>query len=417
MENAHAVLTVTGDVRRGAGAALAPISDGAVGLRDGKVAWVGPRSELPADAVDGTTERVDARGGLVGPGFVDAHTHLVFAGERAREFELRARGASYLEIAQAGGGIAHTVNATRAASAEELAALARPRLARLLAQGITCAEVKSGYGLSLEAELKMLEVVDRLGKEGPLSLVPTLLCAHALPPEFKQDRAAYLRLCEEQILPAVAVRKLARFFDVFCEQSAFTPDETRRLAQAAKAHGLEIRLHVDQLTAGRGAELAAELGAASADHLEQVSEAGAAVLARAGTAAVLVPTATFFLKLRTYAPGRALWDAGATVALGTNLNPGSAFSENLAFALSLAVLENGLTAAEAYWAATRGSALSLREPLRGQLSPGSEGDLVVLGCREVAHLPYHLGISHARVVIRGGKVAFRAPDADDPPCS
>ncbi len=417
MENAHAVLTVTGDVRRGAEAALAPIADGAVGLRGGKVAWVGPRSEVPLGAVDAHTERLDARGGLVGPGFVDAHTHLVFAGERAREFELRARGASYLEIAQAGGGIANTVSATRAASAEELSALARPRLARLLAQGITCAEVKSGYGLSLEAELKMLEVVDRLGREGPLALVPTLLCAHALPPEFKEDRAGYLRLCEEQILPTVAGRKLARFFDVFCEQSAFTPEETRRLAQAAKAHGLEIRLHVDQLTAGGGAELAAELGAASADHLEQISGPGAAVLARAGTAAVLVPTATFFLKLRKYAPGRALWDAGATVALGTNLNPGSAFSENLAFTLSLAVLENGLTAAEAYWAATRGSALSLHEPRRGHLAPGAEGDVVVLGCRDVSHLPYHLGISHARTVVRGGKVAWRAPDADDPPCS
>jgi imidazolonepropionase len=407
---------MAGDVRLGAEAALAPIPDGAVGLRDGKVAWVGPRSALPPGSVGVNTERVDARGGLVGPGFVDAHTHLVFAGERSREFELRARGASYLEIAQAGGGIANTVNATRAASADELAALARPRLARLLAQGITCAEVKSGYGLSLEDELKMLEVVDRLGHEGPLALVPTLLCAHALPPEFKEDRAGYLRLCEEQILPAVAHRKLARFFDVFCEQSAFTPDETRRLAQAAKAHGLELRLHVDQLTAGGGAELAAELGAVSADHLEKISEGGAAVLARAGTAAVLVPTATFFLKLRTYAPGRALWDAGACVALGTNLNPGSAFSENLAFALSLAVLENGLSPAEAYWAATRGSALSLREPLRGHLVPGAEGDLVVLGCRDVSHLPYHLGISHARRVIRGGKVAFRAPDADDPPC-
>ncbi len=417
MENAHAVLTVAGDVRRGAEAALAPIRDGAVGLRGGKVAWVGPRAEVPPGTVDAHTERVDARGGLVGPGFVDAHTHLVFAGERAREFELRARGASYLEIAQAGGGIAHTVNATRAASALELAALARPRLARLLSQGITCAEVKSGYGLSLGAELKMLEVVDTLCKEGPLALVPTLLCAHALPPEFKEDRAGYLRLCEEQILPAVAGRKLARFFDVFCEQSAFTPDETRHLAKAAKAHGLELRLHVDQLTAGGGAELAAELGAASADHLEQISGAGAAVLARAGTAAVLVPTATFFLKLRAYAPGRALWDAGATVALGTNLNPGSAFSENLALALSLAVLENGLTAAEAYWAATRGSALSLREPLRGHLSPGAEGDVVVLGCRDVAHLPYHLGISHARVVVRGGKVAWRAQDAEAPPCS
>jgi len=407
VENACAVLTVAGDVRAGAETAMAPVVDGAVGVHGGRVAWVGPRAELPAGARGPNTEVVDAGGGMVGPGFVDAHTHLVFAGERSREFELRARGASYLEIAAAGGGIANTMTTTRAASHADLAALARPRLQRLLEQGVTCAEVKSGYGLSLKDELKMLEVASELSAEGPLSLVPTLLCAHAVPPEFKEDRTGYVRLCEEEILPAVAKRGLARFFDVFCEQAAFTAEETRRLARAAKAHGLEIRLHVDQLTAGGGAELAAELGAASADHLEQISAEGIAALARAGTVAVLVPTATFFLKLRKYAPGRALWDAGVPVALGTNLNPGSAFSENLAFTLSLAVLECGLTPAEAYWAATRGDALSLREQDRGHLVPGAHADLVVLGCKTAGHLPYHLGISHARVVVRGGRVAWR----------
>ncbi|MBM4381509.1 MAG: imidazolonepropionase, partial [Deltaproteobacteria bacterium] len=400
--------------RAGAEAALAPVVDGAVGVRGGRIAWVGPRAELPAGARGPNTEVVDAGGGLVGPGFVDAHTHLVFAGERSREFELRARGASYLEIAAAGGGIANTMTATRAASHDELMTLARPRVQRLLEQGVTCAEVKSGYGLSLQDELKMLEVASRLSAEGPLSLVPTLLCAHAVPPEFKEDRAGYVRLCEEEILPAVAKRGLARFFDVFCERSAFTAEETRRLARAAKAHGLEIRLHVDQLTAGGGAELAAELGAVSADHLEQISPEGIAALARAGTVAVLVPTATFFLKLRKYAPGRALWDAGVPVALGTNLNPGSAFSENLAFTLSLAVLECGLTPAEAYWAATRGAALSMLEQDRGHLVPGAHADLVVLSCKAVGHLPYHLGISHARVVARSGQVVFSAGSSQTP---
>ena len=416
IENCSQVVTLTGDVHAGADAALAPVTDGAVGIAGGKIAWVGPRAELPSSSVDVNTVRIDAHRGFVGPGFVDAHTHLVFAGERSREFELRAAGASYLEIAQAGGGIANTVRATRAASVEELVALARPRARRLLAQGITTAEAKSGYGLSLDDELKLLRAIRILSAEGPLELVPTLLCAHALPPEFKDDRDGYLRVCREKILPAVTAERLARFFDVFCEQSAFTHDETRTLCADAKKAGLAIRLHVDQLTAGSGAELAAELRASSADHLEQISQAGIEALARASVSAVLVPMATLFLKLRRYAPGRALWDAGVNVALGTNVNPGSAMSENLGVTLSLAVLENGLTASEAYFAATRGSAVSLGLLDRGRIERGAQADLVLFSCEGPRHLPYHLGVSHVRCVLKAGRVVHESADVGSALC-
>lgn len=415
IHDASAVVTVAGE-GPSAEQILAPIANGAVAVADGAIAWVGPFEHLPKAQIGPDTKLVRARGGIVTPGFVDAHTHIVFAGDRAAEFELRARGASYLEIAKAGGGIANTVKATRAGDEDALVKLSRPRLRRLLEHGVTTAETKSGYGLSLEHELKLLRVIRRLDAEGPVSLLPTLLCAHSIPEEFRQDRRGYLKLCEEEILPRAAGEKLARFFDVFCEESAFTKDETTRLCEAATRHGLALRLHVDQLTASGGAALAAQLGALSADHLEQTDAAGIAALARAGTSAVLVPTATFFLKLRKYAPGRALWDGGVNVALGSNLNPGSAMSENFALTLSLAVLENGLTASEAFVAATRGSARSLGLSDRGVLLPGSRADLLILGCRDVQHLPWHLGISHVRRVFKEGRLVHQSNDADGPIC-
>jgi imidazolonepropionase len=271
--------------------------------------------------------------------------------------------------------------------------------------------VKSGYGLSLEEERKMLRAVRRLAAELPMAFVPTLLCAHAVPEEHRASRERYVELCEKEIVPAIAGEGLARFCDAFTEQGAFTVEETRRILLAGKRHGLTPRIHADQLSAMGASELAAELGASSVDHLELVTDAGIAALRRAGVAAVLVPTSTLFLRMRPYAPGRKLWDAGLDVALGTNLNPGSAMSESLPLALGLACLENGLSAAEAYWAATRGAASALRLDDAGRLRVGGPADLAVFSCPSYRHLPYHLGINHARVVIRAGKVVAKGADA------
>jgi imidazolonepropionase len=404
VRNTSEVLTLEGSPQQPAEEALTPRPGACVGVRRGRVVYVGPESDLPTGAVGLGTRVVDAHKQLVGPGFVDPHTHLVFAGERSAEFDLRNQGATYLEIAQAGGGIASTVRATRAASEEQLIQLALPRLRRMLEHGITVAEVKSGYGLNVEDELKMLRVVRRLAQMQPVDLVPTLLCAHAVPEEYQGRREAYLDLCIGELLPAVAEQGLARFCDVFVEEGAFTKEEARRLLVAAKALGLKPRLHVDQLSASEGAELAAELGAITADHLEHVSEAGIQALARAGVTAVLVPTSTLFLRVRPYAPGRRLRAAGVNIALATNLNPGSAMSENLPLTLGLACLENGLTAAEAYWSATRGAALALDLSTSGRLTMGDPANLVVFSCSKYQHLPYHLGINHVRTVIKDGHV-------------
>jgi imidazolonepropionase len=407
VRNAAEIVTCAGGDRAPAEPGLRVLEHGALGVRGGVFDYVGPEAQLPTGSVDASTEVLDAAGGVVTPGLVDPHTHLVFAGERAREFELRARGASYLEIAASGGGIASTVKATRAATEDELVALALPRLRRLLEQGVTTAEVKSGYGLSLEQELKLLRVVQRLAREQPVELVPTLLCAHAVPEELRSARERYVSSCIEEILPAVARQGLARFCDVFCEEGAFSKEETRRILQAARSLGLQARLHADQLTALGGAELAAELGAASADHLEQVSDAGIEALAAAGVTAVLVPTSTLFLRVRPFAPGRRLRDAGVNVALATNVNPGSSMTESVSLVLGLACLENGLSAAEAVWGVTRGAALALGLERRGRIAEGDPADLVVFGCASWRHLPYHVAVNHARAVVKGGQIVCR----------
>lgn len=410
--NATQVVTCSGSLAGSAELTLARVPQGAVGVAGGKIAWVGPEVMVPASMVTERTRLVDVQQGFVGPGFVDPHTHLVFAGDRSQEFARRCAGETYLEIARSGGGILATVVATRQATEDELISLALPRLARLAQHGVTTCEVKSGYGLDLETELKMLRVVRRLGALQPMRLVATLMCAHAVPPEAQADRAAYVALCGDVILPQAHAEGLVDAFDIFVEDAAFTAAEARTLAKKAKALGVRVRLHVDQLSIGRaGAELAAEAGAATADHLEQTSLGGIAALAAAGTVAVLAPTSTLFARVRPYAPGRRLRDAGVPVALCTNVNPGSSYSENLPLALGLACLENGLTPSEAYLGFTRSAALALGLEDAGRIAVGLPADLVLFACASPDHLPWHLAINEARAVYRAGKLIAGDPGA------
>ncbi len=404
------MLTADGPEGTDAGLVLGALKGAAVGVRGSEVAWIGLEAALPPGAVTEGTEAVDAEGGLVVPGFVDSHSHVVYAGDRSAEFALRALDVDAAGITRAGGGILSTVIATRASDEEALVRLALPRLERLLAHGVTTLEVKSGYGLTLEDELKLLRVIRRLGSLQPIQLVPTFLWLHALPPEWAADRAGYLAL-GRRTLEIVAREGLAEFADAFVEQGAFTRDEARSFLTDAKALGLRPRLHVDQLSAGQGAELAAELGAVSADHLECVTAQGVAALAKAGVTAVLVPVATLVLRRPTYAPGKALREAGVKVALASNVNPGSAPTENLSLSLGLACLLNGLTPEEALLGVTRWGARALARTDVGRLRVGGPADLLVLGCREVAHLAAHLGVRHARVVVKAGRVVLRAADA------
>jgi imidazolonepropionase len=400
------------------------IPAGAVAVADRQIAWVGPERDLGVARVDveGATV-LDARGGLVTPGLVDSHTHLLFGGERANEFAMRCAGASYEELARAGGGIAATTRATAAASDEALLAGAVARARRLLAQGITTVEVKSGYGLSLDSELRLLRLVDALAHAlwREQTVVPTLL-AHAVPPERAGDRVAYVREIAERWIPAVASERLARCCDVFAEEGAgaFGIGEARRILLAGRAAGLVPRLHADQLASsgsgGGGARLAAEVGAASADHLEELDEAGIAALAEAGVVAGLLPVATLVLRKARYAPGRKLVDAGVRVSLATNLNPGSAMSENAALTLGLACLQLGLTPAEALVAFTDGGARALRRDDLGRLAPGLEADLVVWGSPSLEHLAWHLGVSHALTVVKRGRVVHQAPEGAAADC-
>lgn len=401
VRNTSEIVTCDGMLSERAEETLGRIPHGAIAVENGRVAFVGPEAELPT--ISKETVVIDARGGFVGPGFVDCHTHVVFAGDRSDEFEQRCQGKTYLEIAAAGGGIARTVTATRNATEAELVALATPRLARLMAQGVTTAEVKSGYGLDAESELRMLRAIARLGATQPVELVATFLGLHAVPAEYKARRDEWVRLCVDELLPVIARDRLAAACDIFVEQSAFTHDEARRLGAKARALGMPLRLHVDQLTANGGAQLAAELGAATADHLEQISPDGIAALKRSGTIAVLAPTSTLFARAKPYAPGRALRDAGVPVALCTNCNPGSSNSENVSLAMGLACIENGLTPAEAYLGFTRIGALAISRPELGRITVGGPADLVVFACESYRTLPYHLGINEAAHTIKRGR--------------
>jgi len=427
---ASRVATLAGGIRRGAAqddpavldaaAAGGPDAPGApvVAAWEGRVVAVGPRDSVERALEAGGLPlarfaRLDAAGGLVTPGLVDPHTHLLFAGTREGELRLRQRGTAYLDILAAGGGILATVAATRAASSEELLAHGRRWLDAMLAFGTTTVEVKSGYGLDLPTELRLLEAAHQLGQEGPLDVVPTYLGAHAVAPEYRSrpdGTEAYVRYMLEVQLPGVAAQGRARFCDVFCERGIFDADQSRRILEAARAFGMEPRLHADELAPSGGAELAVELGAWSADHLGAPSEAGIDALAAAATGerpvvATLLPSTSWFLMKAEHAPARTLIERGVPVALGTDFNPGTSPTPSLPLVMTLAVLELGLTPSEALAAVTVNAAhaLGLGDDV-GSLEPGRAADMAIWRVPAVDQLPYWPAADLVRVVVKRGRV-------------
>jgi imidazolonepropionase len=372
-------------------AELEILADAAVLIGDdGLIEAVGAYADLAASVRDAEVVEVD---GVLLPGFVDCHTHAVFGIARLADHERRARGISYKEIAAAGGGILSSVRDVRERSGAELTDLTARRLARLLANGTTTVEVKSGYGLSLEAELKQLEVIAAL-QGGVPSLVPTFLGAHEVPPEYRAHPDEYVDLVVREMLPAVEAQGIARFCDVFCEPGVFTVPQSRRVLEAAQRHGLALKLHADELDPSGGAELAAALGAVTADHLAAISDAGVRALAASGTIAVLLPGTMMFLGRNRHAPGRALIDAGAAVALATDFNPGSSPGMSLPLMGTLAVSQAGLIPAEALIAMTVNGAAGVGEAgTRGQIARGYRADLVLAAVRDWREVVYWYGTS------------------------
>jgi imidazolonepropionase len=369
-------------------------------MEGGLISWAGPGSGQPR-ARRGTRV-IDARGRLATPGLIDCHTHLVYGGSRADEFEMRLKGASYADIARAGGGILSTVRATRAASEKELVAAALPRLDTLLDEGVTTVEIKSGYGLDVDTELRMLKSARALARRRPVDVVTTFLGAHALPPEYKEDRAAYLKLVCEEALPSVHKAGLANAVDAFCENIAFTLEETARLFAAARALGLPVKLHAEQLSNMGGAKLAASHGALSCDHLEYLDDAGVIAMARAGTVATLLPGAFYYLKERQTPPVESLRRHGVPMAVATDLNPGSSPVHSLLAAMNMACVLFGLTPEEALRGVTENAARALGLKDRGTIAPGMKADVVLWNVTAPGHLAYPLGYNPRHLIIRNG---------------
>jgi len=379
------------------------IEDGAIAVKDGRIVYVGASDEI--DISDAELS-INAFGKTVLPGFIDSHTHLVFAGAREEECARRIAGASYAEIAASGGGINTTVKATRAAGKVELIEYALHRLDSCLGFGSTTVEIKSGYGLDLDNELKMLEVINELKELHVVDIVATFLGAHTIPFDYKERRDEYIRLVLDEMLPAVAERRLAEYCDVFIERGAFTLDEARRFLQLAKQLGLRVRVHADQITAGGGAELAAEFQADSADHLDHISDDGIQHMLRAGTIATLLPGVSLFLG-EPMPDARRLIDAGLPVCIATDANPGSCMSENIQLMMSLAALQMRMTMEEAITAVTLNAAAALRRSDRlGSIEVGKQADLLIFDVPTYHRILYHFGVNHLNTVVKNGMIAM-----------
>jgi imidazolonepropionase len=391
-------------MRPGSAVAYGIIDDASIVVEGDRIAWIGPSSELPAGWAERCEQRHDAGGTLVTPGLIDCHTHLVYGGDRAHEFELRLGGASYEEIARAGGGIASTVQATRAASEAELVAQSLPRLRALLGEGVTTIEIKSGYGLSLEHERKCLRVARELGAQLPVEVRATFLGAHALPPEFAGRADDYIETVLA-MLPLLHAESLVDAVDAFCERIAFSTAQVERVFATAKALSIPVKLHAEQLSDSAGAQLAARFGALSCDHLEWLSEEGAVAMANAGSVAVLLPGAFYFLRETRLPPISMLREHGVPMAISTDCNPGSSPCTSLLLMLNMACTLFRLTPEEALAGVTRNAARALGLTDRGVLAAGMRADFVLWNVRQPAQLAYAIGFNPHRQTVFGGRPA------------
>lgn len=374
------------------------IEDAAIELKYGLISWIGCSREAPEG------KRIDCGGRLLTPGLIDCHTHLVYGGSRAAEFEMRLNGVSYAEIAKAGGGILSTVKATRAASKEELLASATKRLENLLAEGVTTVEIKSGYGLDVETEMKMLMVARELGRRLPVEVTTTFLGAHAFPPDYRDNRAGYVKLVAKQALPAAHGAGLVDAVDGFCEGIAFSLEETEQVFKAAKALGVPVKLHAEQLSNLGGAALAARYGALSVDHIEYLDEAGVMAIAKSGTVAVLLPGAFYYLREKQLPPVAQLRHHHVPIAIATDLNPGSSPVHSLLTTMNMACVLFGLTPEEALLGITANAARALGLKDRGTLAPGLRADLALWDVERPGDLAYPLGVNPCTCVLRDGEV-------------
>jgi len=416
--NCGQVVTVAGPKRPRIGVELQELSvtnDAGVLVRDGIISRVSPSDEIES-LLDANTTLVDAGGRVLLPGFVDAHAHPVFAGTRVAEFEERAAGATYQEISARGGGIQSTVNRTREASLDELVTAGRRYAQWFLRTGTTTVEAKSGYGLSLQDEIKILRAIKRLGVETPLRYVPTFLGAHSVPPEYRGRRDAYVALLIEEMIPRVAEEKLAEYCDVFCEERVFSTDESWKILSAARCHGLGLRMHADQLTLSGGAKLAAELGTVTADHLEQTDDDGIRALAAAGVQPILLPGSVYALGSSHYPAARAMIEAGLAVVLATDFNPGSSPTPSMPMILSLACTHMKMSPQEAISACTINDAYSLnRGDQIGSIEEGKIADLVIHDCNDYRELCYFFGLESPWQVYTRGLAVVGAALRGRPP--
>jgi imidazolonepropionase len=408
---ASQILTLRGGPRRGNSLSnLGLVKDGAILVRDGKIVAVGPRAQMERRAEAKSADKFDVGGRVVLPGFVDSHTHLIHAASRAEEYELKIQGASYEEIARKGGGILNSVKKLRTATKEALKRRAASALGEFAAHGTTTLEAKSGYGLDVASELKILDLHRELNQEQPLEIVSTFLGAHVVPAEFRgqaDGAETYLDLLMEKLLPEVVVRDLAEYCDVFCERGAFTVGQSKKLLAKAKEHGLASRLHAEQLSRTGATQLAVEMGAASCDHLEHVNNADIRALAKSKTVATLLPGCDFHLGLKEYAPARKLIAAGAIVALATDYNPGTSPTMSMSMVLSLACNQLRMTPAEAIAAATINGAVALRrENAIGSLEEGKQADFAAYEVEDYREIPYYFGTNLCWMTMKRGEIVW-----------